>query len=337
LELPCVLPVVQAPMAGGPSTPQLTAAVVNAGGYGFVAAGYLSADGLHRTIAETQLLTDKSFGVNLFVPSMAGDPVEIRRYAKLLEHEAVELGVSLGDPRWEDDAFQAKLDVVEAVHSHLVSFTFGCPTSEIVDRLHRGGSQVGVTVTSATEARVAVAAGADVLIVQGTEAGGHQGTFLDLAPNTRPLHSLLIEIRQITDVALFASGGIMSGADATAALEAGAMAVQIGTALLCAPEAGTSSPYRQALLDGRYPATIVTRAFSGRYARGLANEFAVRHDGQAPNAYPEVHHLTRPLRVAATRADDASIPNLWAGTGWRRLTNEPAKSVVQRIGANTER
>lgn len=333
MKLPCELPVIQAPMAGGPSTPQLTAAVADAGGYGFVAAGYLSADELRQAIAQTRLLSDKPFGVNLFVPSRPGDPVAIGAYARLLELEATNLGVSLGEPHWEDDAFEAKLDVVERAGPHLVSFTFGCPTSEIVDRLHRAGGHVGVTVTSTSEAEAAVSAGSDVLLVQGTEAGGHQGSFLAREPNTRPLHALLADIGQVTDVPLFGSGGIMSGADAAAAIGAGATAVQIGTALLCAPEAGTSSPYRRALLDGRYPDTIVTRAYSGRYGRGLANEFAQRHDGQAPGAYPEVHHLTRPLRAAATRAGDASVPNLWAGTGWRHLTSEPARVIVRRIAA----
>ncbi|MGD0311356.1 MAG: nitronate monooxygenase [Acidimicrobiales bacterium] len=333
MRLPCDLPVVQAPLAGGPWTPQLTAAVVDAGGYGFVAAGYLSADALRRAMAQTELLTDKPYGVNLFVPAQPGDPVEVDRYAKLLEPEAMRFGVSLGDPRWEDDGYRAKLDVVESARTHLVSFTFGCPTTEIVDRLHRVGSHVGVTVTSAAEAEAAVAVGTDVLIVQGTEAGGHQGSFLDLDPTIRPLRSLLVEIGQITELPLIATGGVMSGEDAAAALGAGATAVQIGTALLCTPEAGTSAPYRRALLDGSYPDTIVTRAFSGRYARGLANEFALRHDRQAPSAYPEVHHLTRPLRAAATEAGDASVPNLWAGTGWRRLTSESATSVVRRIAA----
>ena len=113
--------------------------------------------------------------------------------------------------------------------------------------------------------------------------------------------------------------------------------VQVGTALLCTPEAGTSAVYRQALLDRRYPDTIVTRAFSGRFARGLANRFALEHDRQAPEAYPEVHHLTRPLRIAATRAGDASVPNLWAGTGWRQLTAEPAAVIVRRIAADARR
>ena len=332
--MPCELPIVQAPMAGGPSTPALPAAVADAGGYGFVAAGYLTAEGLREAIATTRALTGAPFGVNLFVPSAPGDSGEVAAYAAALAPEVERLGVALGEPRWDDDAYDAKLDVVEVAHVHLVSFTFGCPTPEVVERLHRAGLQVAVTVTSALEAHVAADAGADLLTVQGSEAGGHQGSFADLAANHRPLISLLAQIRETTDVPMIGTGGVMTGRDAAAVLGAGAIAVQLGTALLGTPEAGTSALYRQALLDARYQGTILTRAYSGRFARGLANRFALEHDGQAPPAYPEVHHLTRPLRAAATQAGDASVPNLWAGTGWRRLTAEPAATIIRRIAAD---
>jgi nitronate monooxygenase len=337
VNLPSELPIVQAPMAGGPSTPELTAAVTSAGGYGFIAAGYLSADGLCQAIATTRSLTAGPFGVNLFVPSTPGDPAEIAVYAKALEPEAARLGVALGEPRWEDDRYDAKLDVIESERVHLVSFTFGCPTSEAVDRLHRADIQVGVTVTSVPEAELAVEVGADLLAVQGTEAGGHQGAFVDLTANHTSLLSLLAAIRETTSVPLLGTGGIMTGLAAAEVMGAGAIAVQLGTAFLCTPEAGTSTPYRQALLDGRYPDTVLTRAYSGRYARGLANRFALDHIGQAPPAYPEVHHLTRPLRIAATQAGDTSVPNLWAGTGWRRVTVEPAATIVRRIAADARR
>ena len=337
VSLPSELPIVQAPMAGGPSTPALTAAVSNAGGDGFVAAGYLSADGLREAIAITRTLTRAPFGVNLFVPSAPGKLTEVAAYAATLQPEAERLGVALGEARWEDDAYSAKVEVVESTKVHLVSFTFGCPTSEVVDRLHRAGIQVAVTVTSPREARLAADAGTDLLAVQGTEAGGHQGSFADLAPNHVPLMSLLAEICETTDVPVIGTGGVMSGRDAAAVLRAGAIAVQLGTAFLCTPEAGTSAPYRQALLDARYPDTIVTRAYSGRFARGLANRFALEHDGRAPPAYPEVHHLTRPLRAAATLSGDTSVPNLWAGTGWRQLTAEPAARIVGRIAADARR
>ena len=219
----------------------------------------------------------------------------------------------------------------------MVSFTFGCPTSEMIDRLHRADIEVAVTVTSLREAKMAIEAGTDLLAVQGTEAGGHQGAFADLTANHRPLISVLAEIRDTSEIPMIGCGGVMTGEDAAAVFGAGAIAVQVGTALLCTPEAGTSAPYREALLDGRYDTTIVTRAFSGRYGRGLANRFAVEHDGQAPQAYPEVHHLTRPLRAAATEAGDPSIPNLWAGMGWRHITAEPAATIVRRIATEAQR
>lgn len=324
---------VQAPMAGGPSTPALTAAVAEAGGYGFLAGGYLSAAGLSEVIATTRARTGAPFGVNLFVPSPPGDRDQIAAYAAALQPEADRLGVMLGEPRWDDDAYRDKLDVVVASGVDLVSFTFGTPTPEIVGRLHRAGSRVAVTVTSAVEAELAVGVSADLLVAQGSEAGGHQGCFADLHANQRPLLSVLAEVRQATAVPVIGAGGVMTGRDAAGVIRAGAVAVQVGTALLCAHEAGTSTLYRQALMDAHYSRTIVTRAYSGRFARGLANRFAIEHDAEAPQGYPEVHHLTRPLRAAAARAGDASVPNLWAGTGWRQLTVEPTGSIIRRIGA----
>ena len=125
----------------------------------------------------------------------------------------------------------------------------------------------------------------------------------------------------------------MTGAGAQAARERGAIGVQLGTAFLCSREAGTSVPYRRALLDQSYPDTVLTRAFSGRYARGLANEFCLRYGDLAPNAYPEVHYLTRPLRTAATEAGDASVPNLWAGQGWRAIRSGSATAILRQIAS----
>ena len=214
MSLPSELPVVQAPMAGGPSTPALTAAVAEAGGYGFVAAGYLSEDELHLAITTTWRLTGAPFGVNLFVPSEPGDLGEVAAYGSTLQAEADRLGVALGEPHWEDDGYSAKLHVVESTGVHMVSFTFGCPSSETVDRMHRAGIQVAVTVTSVFEAQLAAGVGADLLAVQGTEAGGHQGGFADLAANHRPLLSVLPEIRDTIELPMIGCGGIMTGRDA---------------------------------------------------------------------------------------------------------------------------
>lgn len=330
--LPSALPIAQAPMAGGPSTPALTAAVADAGGYGYVAAGYLSVDALRTQIEDTRRRTDAAFGVNLFMPSTPGSPDAVRAYAQSLAAEAARLDTALGEPRWEDDHYDDKCALTEELRPHSVSFTFGCPDHAVVDRLHAAGIQVHVTVTSVEEAQRARAAGADALIVQGTEAGGHQGRFIGDAPNTTGLISALGALRDI-GLPMLAAGAVMSGPDTRAALDAGATAVVLGTALLCAPEAATSAVYRRALLDASYADTVITRAFSGRFGRGLANRFAREHP-DAPAAYPEVHHLTRPLRAAATAAGDADVPNLWAGTGWRAVTSEPAATIVRRIATD---
>jgi nitronate monooxygenase len=327
-------PIIQAPMAGGPSTPELTAAVARAGGLGFLAAGYLSPDQLVELIRVTRTLSDAPFGVNIFFPSTPSDLEPVRRFAEVIKPEADRIGVPLGEPHWDDDAFDEKVEIVASQHVHMVSFTFGCPNSTTTDRLHHGDCRVAVTVTSRAEAKFAEEAGADLVVVQGTEAGGHQGSFLSPLPNVISLSSLLEEIGESIGIPMIGSGGIMTGTRAAEVLQSGAIAVQLGTALLCCNEAGTSATYRRALLEQTYSDTIITRAFSGRYARGLANEFAVNYSDVAPDAYPEVHHLTRPLRAAATKAGDPSVPNFWAGQGWRTVTARSAQAIVEEIATD---
>lgn len=330
--MPSRLPLVQAPMAGGPSTPELAAAVSAAGGFGYVAGGYLSPDALDRALVATRALTDAPIGVNLFVPGRPeADDAAIAEYARRLMPEAARLGVGLGEPRWDDDGFDAKVHRLAAAGVHTVSFTFGLPPADAVTRLQDAAVVVAVTVTSTTEAEAAAGIGADVLVVQGTEAGGHQGTFDPEESNPTLLLEALTSIRPL-GLPMVGAGGIMTAADVGRVLDAGAVAAQVGTALLCTPEAATSTPYREALLEARYPETVLTRAFSGRWARGLANRFAVEHP-DAPGGYPQVHHLTRPLRAAATAAGDSDVPNLWAGTGWREVRAEPADAVVRRLTA----
>lgn len=333
--VPSPLPLVQAPMAGGPSTPQLAGAVGEAGGFGFVAGAYLSPDALREALDRTRALTSTPIGVNLFVPgSQQVDDDAIARYAEELAPLADRFGVALGAPRWEDDSFDAKVDALISAGVHMVTFTFGVPRPETIARLQRAGVLAGVTVTSGVEAELAAAAGAALLVVQGTEGGGHQAVLDPSEPNSTPLLTALREVRRL-DLPMIAAGGIMSADDVRAVLDAGAVAAQVGTALLCTPEAATSAPHRQALLDGRYSDTVVTRAFSGRWARGLANRFALDHP-DAPSGYPQVHHLTRPLRAAAIAAGDADVPNLWAGTGWREVRAEPAADVVRRLTAGLD-
>lgn len=330
MTVPGRLPIVQAPMAGGPSTPELAAATNAAGGFGYVAAGYLTPNALREVLDRTRALTGDPIGVNVFVPgSNDVDDAAIAAYARRLTPEAARLGVSLGEPRWEDDAYDAKLDLLERSGVHTVGFTFGAPTPTAVQQLHQAGITVAVTVTSRREAELAGAAGADVLVVQGTEAGGHQGTFDGLVANRTPLAEALAAAKSL-ELPMIAAGGIGMPRDVRTALDAGAVAVQIGTALLCTPEAGTSPLHRSALLSRRYDNTTITRAFSGRWARGLANRFALEHP-DVPAGYPQIHHLTRPLRAAASTAGDSDVPNLWAGTGWREISERSAREVIQSL------
>ncbi len=322
-------PIVAAPMAGGPTTPALAAAVSGAGGLGFLAAGYLTAERLVDEIEQTLRVTDRPFGVNLFVPSAStARPDALAAYAAQLEPEAERLGVSLGEPRWSDDGWDAKVDVVLGLPPAVVSFTFGLPPASVVERLHERSIAAWCTVTTPDEAVRAAAAGADALVVQGAEAGGHRGSFVDTDGTGIALLPLLRTVREAVELPLVAAGGIADGAGVAAVLAAGARAAQVGTAFLLCPEAGTSAVQRAALA-GDAP-TALTRAFTGRSARGIANRFLLQHSAGAPAAYPEVHFLTAPLRAAARAAGDPDAVNLWAGQSYRLAEAAPAAELVLR-------
>lgn len=334
------LPIVCAPMAGGPTTPALVAGVAAAGGLGMLAAGYLTADALAGLVDDVARRTDLPFGVNIFLSSPEPPAADVggalNRYRAELGDDARRLRVEPGDARYSDEQVDAKIDVLVTRRPALVSFTFGNPGADLVRRVHdEVGAPVAVTVTSLDEARAAVAAGADALVAQGIEAGGHRGLWTDdpAQPAGGPCTPTAVLIRDITDaleVPVIAAGGITDGAAVRAMTALGAAGAQLGTAFLCCDEAGTSAPYRRALLERTYPDTVVTRAFSGRSARSLRNGFTSRH-ADAPAIYPHVHHLTKPLRAAATAADDPDDINLWAGTGWRAVTAEPVADLMARL------
>jgi nitronate monooxygenase len=329
------LPVVGAPMAGGPSTPALVAAVSEAGGLGFLGAGYKTVAALGGDVAATRALTARPFGVNVFalVGGAPGDPDAIAAYAARLAGEAARVGVALGEPRFEDDGFDAKVEALVADPVAVVSFTFGLPPRDVVERLHRAGSEVWITVTSPDEARAAAALGPDALVVQGVEAGGHRGVFAD--DETASELTLLAALQLIgaaVDLPLVATGGLTTGAAIGAALVAGAAAAQVGSAYLRTPEAGTSDAQRAATASDA--PTALTRAFSGRTARGIVNRLLTEHTAAAPRAYPEIHHLTTPLRAHGRAAGDADLINLWAGQAHALAPELPAGELTRRLAAD---
>jgi nitronate monooxygenase len=318
-------PIVQAPMGGGPSTPALAAAVSEAGGLGFLAAGYKAVDAVAADIAEVRASTGRPFGVNLFAPPPpVRDPDAVTRYAAAV-------GAGAGQPRHDDDGWEAKLDLLARERVAVASFTFGCPAEGVVDALHEAGCAVWVTVTTADEARHAASVGADALVVQGVEAGGHRGSFDDDAPGEIGLLALLQLVGAAVDLPLIATGGLATGRAVAAVLAAGAAAAGLGSAFMLASEAATSAPHAGALRGSR--PTALTRAFTGRLARGIENDFMRSHP-DAPRAYPDVHYVTAPLRAAARERGDAEAINLWAGQAYALAPrDEPAGDIVRRVSA----
>jgi nitronate monooxygenase len=326
------VPIVGAPMAGGPGTPALAAAVSNAGGLGFIPAGYLSADRFADDIAAARAMTTGPLGVNIFVPQPSvADWVALDYYADELENVAEHYQVQVGRPEFGDnDDWERKLEVVADIRPELVSFTFGVPPPDVIRRLSALGLLVMVTVTSTYEAGVAVAAGADSLVVQGPDAGGHRGTFApDMEPGTESLHQLIDRIhRAHRDIPIIAAGGLGTAEDVAGVLRRGAVAAQVGTALLLSDEAGTNKAHRTAMKNQLFAKTIVSRAFSGRYARGLENEFIRLLDTVAPLGYPEVNQMTLPIREAAADWEDPNGMALWAGTSFEKARTGPVADIV---------
>jgi len=325
-------PVVVAPMAGGPSTPAVVAVAAEAGALGFLAAGYKTAAQMEAEMDEVSRTTSGPFGVNLFVP---GTPTaqldELRAYQRALAAEAEPLGVALGEPSWDDDHWQSKIDVLVRRQPAVVSFAMGCPSAGVLRAFSDAGTLTMVTVTSEHDARLALEAGSDLLCLQGTEAGAHRSTFsVNAEANELGVGTLIDQVRDIGDVPFIAAGGISTREAVAAALAKGAIAVQCGTVFLRCPESGANAAYKAALANPD-STTAVTRAFSGRPARGLRNRFMVEH-ADAPAAYPEINNLTRPLRAHAAALHDASLLSLWAGTGFRHATDRPAGEVLVELG-----
>ena len=326
------LPIIGAPMAGGPGTPALAAAVSDVGGLGFVAAGYKPPDAVAADLEAVRSLTTAPFGVNLFVVEhYQPEASALDAYRRSLDPLAARFDVTLGEPRWDDDAWRAKLELVYDARPDVVTFTFGCPSAGVLRQLAGLEVHAGVTVTTVAEAREAVARGAASLVVQGPRAGGHRGCWqLEAVPDETPLLDLVAAVRAAVDVPLVAGGGIHDAQGARSVIEAGAAAALVGTAYLLADEADTNPTHRAALQDPALAETALTRAYTGRWARGLANGFIRAHQ-DAPAGYPHIHHLTSPLRKAAATAGDKQVAQLWAGSGHAHARRASAAEITRAL------
>jgi nitronate monooxygenase len=332
-DLGLSIPVIAAPMSGGPTTPAMVIAAHSAGGLGFLATGYKTPEAV-----ETELRAVRAagipFGVNVFAPNPV--PISTQRYAeyaRAMQREADRFGISLPDaPIDSDDYFGAKIDLLRADPVPIVSFTFGIPGREVIGDLQQAGSTVVQTVTSRAEAQAAAAAGVDALAVQANVAGGHSGTLTpDNPPPAVPLDDLVSDIVSAVGLPVIAAGGLGTADDVAAVLQAGARAAAVGTVLLLADESGASATHQAALQDPARTETVITRAFTGRPARGLRNRFINTYETSAPLGYPAVHYLTSPLRKAAAAAAEPDLVHLWAGTGYRQARRGPTAQILTQL------
>ncbi|WP_055401532.1 MULTISPECIES: nitronate monooxygenase family protein [unclassified Mycobacterium] len=329
------IPLVAAPMAGGPTTPAMVSAATRAGGLGMLAAGYKTVEAVE---AELKQIRSEGilFGINLFAPNpLPVDPASYRTYAAIVQRDADQFGLSLPpDPIEDTDKFDEKVALLLDDPVPLVSFTFGIPPRSVLTALRKAGSVVAQTVTTPEEAVQARDAGVDALAVQAVAAGGHSGTLSPRKPLTPvPIAELVERIVAAVPLPVIAAGGLATPAAVAEVIRAGAAAAAVGTVLLRADESGASATHRAALTDPAYTETVLTHAFTGRPARGLRNAFIDAHEAQAPLGYPAIHYLTSPLRKAAAAAGKPDYVHLWAGTGYRNATAEPTSVILRRLAS----
>ncbi|MFJ3056244.1 NAD(P)H-dependent flavin oxidoreductase [Herbaspirillum sp. NPDC087042] len=327
-------PIVQGPMNGA-SPPALAAAVSNAGGLGSCAAALLAPSAILETAAHLRTLTDQPFNMNLFLLPELQTPPALEQAQALLQPLREELGLPPAQTpqRFSENCRDQVAALLEAAPP-VASFTFGLLDAEVVRQFRKKDIQVIGTATTVAEARAWEEAGADFICALGSEAGGHRATFLgDFEQSCIGLMALLPQVAHAVRVPVIAAGGLMSGRAIAAALLLGAQAAQMGTAFLCCPESGIAPAWRAALAAARDDSTRLTRSFSGRWARGIVNEFMerMRPFEQVLPGYPVQNALTTELRQAATRAGRPDLMSLWAGQGVAMGRPMPAAQLVDTL------
>lgn len=336
-------PLIQAGMAGGPTTPELVAAVSNAGGLGTLGAGYMPAAQMSAVIEKIQALTQKPFGVNLFVPYPVNvDPEQIAASNRLLRSIREKLHLkdpAVGASQSDDSQFRQQIEVVIEKQIPVCSFTFGIPEKAVIDRLKHSHVTLIGTATTVREAVLCEQAGLDMVVAQGSEAGGHRGTFT--VPFDRAMIGTMSLVPQTVDhvhIPVIAAGGIMDGRGAAAALVLGAQAVQMGTAFLTCDESGAHPLHQEALLQTTEEAAVLTSAFSGKPARGIDNALtrSLRKDEPELPAYPIQNSLTKDIRAAAARSGRPEWMSMWAGQGLRLSQKMAAGQLIRSIVTEIE-
>ncbi|APG48267.1 NAD(P)H-dependent flavin oxidoreductase [Phaeobacter porticola] len=336
-------PILQSPMAGV-STPQMAAAVSNAGGLGALGIGAASVEQAAEMLHQTRAITDRPININAFChrPAISDDVVEAAWLERLSPIFHCYNSVPPQELREIYTSFVVDTDMQALLVKErpaVVSFHFGLPETNVIEQLQEVGCLLFATATSVEEAGQLVAAGIDAIVAQGWEAGGHRGIFDPASPDTRlntiPLIRQLVEC---TDLPLIAAGGIMTGADIAQALAAGATAAQLGTAFIACPESSADAGYRAALLADA-PTTEMIAAISGRPARCLTNKFTAwaqaNTDADIPE-YPITYDAGKALNAAAKSVGDWGYGAQWAGQGAARARALPAAELMDVLFAELD-
>lgn len=329
-------PLIQAPMAGV-STPELAAAVSNAGALGSIGLGAASPQKAREMIQATRELTDRPFNVNLFchVPARR-DAARERRWIHALTPEFSRFNtLPPGELREIYQTFTGNEEMLAVLLESppaVVSFHFGLPDRRALEALRQAGVRTLACATCVEEAERIAEAGIDIIIAQGAEAGGHRGMFNPDAPDAlTDTLSLVKAIRSRCSLPIVAAGGIMDGADIARALEAGACAAQLGTAFVPCPESAADAHYREALCSERAQHTALTRTISGRPARGIINRLHIDAPVDDIADYPVAYDIGKALHQAASAQGCHDYAAHWAGTGAPRARPMPAAQLVEML------
>ncbi|MEK2644204.1 NAD(P)H-dependent flavin oxidoreductase [Bdellovibrio sp. BCCA] len=335
-QLP-TFPIIQAPMAGTFTPPSFIATVCEAGALGTLGAGYLNPEDLRAQIQEIKKLTQKPFAVNLFIPTPVHlDQKKIEESKKILARYHAELGIT-AEPKlnWDEKLFEKQFQVVLEEKVPVFSFAFGSLSADKMQTLQAQGVFIIGTATSLEEGLFLEKIGCDAIAAQGAEAGGHRGSFLDGKFPLIPVQELVEQIVDNVQIPVLAAGGIVDGNDVREAKKWGAQGVQVGTAFLVCKESTAAPEFKKRLLTNSSGSTILTKAFSGRWARGVSNRFMQEmksFEEDLPD-YPLQNSLTQVLRKYATEKGLSDFMSLWAGTGVGRLKELSIRELIKQLTA----